>query len=107
MSSTLVAKPKAVAFKKSATTEKKDPNACKVLVSNLDYSTIWSELRDMFAEVGIVEYAKVYMNQDDISTGRGYVQFKSEKKAEQAVEKMNGKELGGRKIIVKRFPPKN
>lgn len=88
----------------TSSSSKKDSIAdCKVVVSNLDYSTMWSTLRDSFAHVGIVEYAKIYTKHDGISTGRGYVQFKSAKKAKQAVEEMNGKEIEGREVVVKLY----
>ena len=72
---------------------KKDSvNDCKVIVSNLNYSTFWGTLRDAFSHIGVVEYAKIFTTNDGYSTGRGFVQFKSAKKAKLAVELMNDEE---------------
>ena len=73
----------------------------RLYVGNLSYATTELELRELFGEIGPVTEVKVVMERD---TGRprgfGFVEMGNERAARAAVEKLNGREFGGRGINV-------
>jgi cold-inducible RNA-binding protein len=73
----------------------------KVFVGNLSFDTTREELEGMFAEVGEITEIVVPTDRD---TGRprgfAFVTFASSELAAQAIEKLNGAELGGRNLRV-------
>ena len=75
--------------------------AKKLFVGGLPYKTTDSELTDAFSQAGTVVSAQVIM---DRATGRskgfGFVEMSTDEEADKAVEMWNGKELGGRSIMV-------
>ncbi len=81
----------------------------KLYVGNLSYRLTDSELEQTFSEFGEVLSAKVIMDREtDRSKGFGFVEFDSKDDAENAIESLNGKDLGGRTIVVNEAkPPKN
>jgi len=80
----------------------------KLYVGNLPYSVNSDELRKLFSEFGEVVDAMVIIDKySGRSKGFGFVTFASEDMAKAAVEKMNGKDLEGRKLVVNvARPPK-
>jgi cold-inducible RNA-binding protein len=73
----------------------------KVFVGNLSFDTTREELEALFAEVG--EIAEIVVPTDrDSGRPRGFafVTFASSDHATQAIEKLNGAELGGRNLRV-------
>lgn len=80
--------------------------ATKLFVGSLPYSTNEDELREMFAEVGTVESAVVIKDRaTDRSKGFGFVEMSTEEEAQNAVKTLNGREVGGRQIVVNEARP--
>ena len=77
--------------------------AHKVFGGGLPFSTSEERLREVFAEAGTVESAVVVT---DRGTGRsrgfGFVEMSTSEEADQAVQKLNGKDLDGRQLKVER-----
>jgi RNA recognition motif-containing protein len=77
----------------------------KLYVGNLAFATTSDDLRDAFSEYGTVSSATVITDRETgRSRGFGFVEM--EDGAEQAVEGMNGKELGGRTLNVNEARPR-
>jgi RNA recognition motif-containing protein len=73
----------------------------KVFVGNLNFQTTQSELETIFSEVGEVQ--EVFIPVDRASgrpRGFAFVEFTDAEGVEQAIEKLDGKEIGGRAIRV-------
>ena len=70
-------------------------------VSNLSFHTADDDLRKLFEQFGTVSSAKVI---NDRETGRsrgfGFVEMASSTEANQAMGKLNGKEIEGRQMSV-------
>jgi RNA recognition motif-containing protein len=70
-------------------------------VSNLGFHTTDDDLRKLFESFGNVSSAKVIM---DRTTGKnrgfGFVEMASDEEANQAMDKLNGKEMEGRRISI-------
>ncbi|MBI2278557.1 MAG: RNA-binding protein [Candidatus Brennerbacteria bacterium] len=81
--------------------------AKRLYVGNLPYSTNESELKDMFAEAGTVSSATVITDKfSGRSKGFGFVEMSSDSEADAAVEKLNGRDIGGRKLTVNEARPR-
>jgi len=73
----------------------------KLYVGNLPHATTEQELTDIFAAFGTVVSAKIILDRDTgRSRGFGFVEMGSKDEAQKAIEEMNGKEVGGRTIVV-------
>ncbi len=78
----------------------------RLYVGNLPFSQNDETLNDMFAVFGTVEYAKVItIRNSGRSKGFGFVEMSTEKEALEAIEKMSGKEVDGRNLIVNEAKP--
>lgn len=81
--------------------------AVKLYVGNLPYSTTDADLSALFAEYGTVVSASVITDRDSgRSKGFGFVEIEEEDKAEAAVEALNGKDFGGRDLVVNKARPR-
>ena len=77
----------------------------KLYVGNLAFATTSDDLRDAFSQFGTVTSATVITDRETgRSRGFGFVEMDSG--AEQAVEGMHGKELGGRTLNVNEARPR-
>ena len=77
----------------------------KLYVGNLAFATTSDDLRDAFSEYGTVSSATVITDRETgRSRGFGFVEM--EDGAEQAIEAMNGKDLGGRTLNVNEARPR-
>lgn len=76
-------------------------------VANLNYRTRWQDLKDHFKAAGNVERATVATTPDGKSRGFGFVQFSSAEEARDAMDRMQGSELGEREIRVDVHQPRN
>lgn len=74
-------------------------------VGNLPYSTTDEDLRVAFSDYGTVSRAQVVSDRETgRSRGFGFVEM--ETGGEEAIEAMNGKELGGRPLTVNEARPR-
>jgi len=73
----------------------------KMYVSNLGFHVSDDDLRKLFEPFGPVASAKVITDREtDRSRGFGFVEMGSTEEGNQAMEKLNGKEIEGRSISV-------
>jgi len=81
--------------------------ATKLFVGSLPWTTTKDELAQFFSQVGTVTDATVV---SDRATGRsrgfGFVEMSTDEEAKKAVDELNGKELGGRAIVVNEARPR-
>lgn len=81
--------------------------AVKLYVGNLPYSTADADLTQLFAEYGTVVSASVISDRETgRSKGFGFVEIEEEDKAKAAIEALNGKDFGGRNIVVNEARPR-
>lgn len=75
----------------------------KLLVRNLSRETTEDEVLQMFQAYGVVQYCKLVMDRDTgKSKGFGFVEMPRSSDAKAAVKELNGRELGGNSIRVKK-----
>lgn len=73
----------------------------RLFVGGLSFSTSSDRLRELFAAIGPVESATVVTDRDTgRSRGFGFVQMERPEDAQEAVNRLNGKDLDGRQIKV-------
>jgi cold-inducible RNA-binding protein len=78
----------------------------KLYVGNLPYSVRDDDLNQTFSEYGHVTSAKVMMERDTgRSKGFGFVEMGSDAEAQSAIEGMNGRDMGGRALVVNEARP--
>ena len=81
--------------------------SAKLFVGNLSFETTSDEIRDLFSEVGPVEWCQVITDRDTgRSKGFGFVEMNSKTEANTAKEKFNGQDLHGRALKVDDAKPK-
>jgi len=72
----------------------------RIYVGNLSFSVNDSELESVFAEHGAVQSAQVIIDRDTgRSRGFGFVEM-ADNEGRAAIEELNGKEVGGRPLVV-------
>ena len=78
-----------------------------LFVGSLPYRTTEDELREFFSAIGTVEKVRIITDRD---TGRArgfaFVEMATEADAQQAIERFNEAEFGGRRLIVNVAKPK-
>jgi len=80
--------------------------AKRLYVGSLPYETTEQELRDAFSQAGAVESASIIMDRmTGRSKGFGFVEMSNDDEAAKAIEMWNGKELGGRTLVVNEARP--
>ncbi|OGD84160.1 RNA-binding protein [Candidatus Curtissbacteria bacterium RBG_13_40_7] len=80
--------------------------ANKLFVGSLPFATTGDELREIFAKVGEVVSANVVTDKmTGRSRGFGFVEMAKDEDAKTAIEKLNGSDVGGRKIFVSEARP--
>jgi RNA recognition motif-containing protein len=78
----------------------------KLYVGNLPFSATDDSLREMFAQAGQVESARIITDRDTgRSKGFGFVEMSTQQEASDAIKKFNGAELDGRSINVNEARP--
>lgn len=81
--------------------------AVKLYVGNLPYNTTEEDLRTLFAEHGTVESAAVITDRETgRSKGFGFVELAEADQAKAAIEALNGKDFGGRNLVVNEARPR-
>jgi len=78
----------------------------KLYIGNLPYSTTSDSLKSLFSEVGNVTSAQVMTDKfSGRSRGFGFVEMSTPEEAQSAIDKFNGHEQDGRKIVVNEAKP--
>ena len=80
----------------------------KLLIRNLDRTTTEAELQSMFEAYGMVQSCNLVLDQKTGgSKGFAFVEMPRQGEAKAAVKSLNGKEVGGSRIRVKKAEAKN
>lgn len=81
----------------------------KLFVGNISWNATQEDLENLFGQVGALEEVKLVMDRENPSRHRGFafVTMADEATAQEAIKKLNGYELDGRKINVSIARPKN
>ena len=81
--------------------------ATKLYVGNLTYQMTDQELHDLFSEAGNVSSAQVVTDRyTSQSRGFGFVEMATEDEAQQAIAAINGRNVGGRALVVNESRPR-
>ncbi|CAG2107799.1 unnamed protein product [Medioppia subpectinata] len=78
-----------------------------VFIKNLDKSIDNSVMFDTFSTFGKILSCKVAQDLHGLSKGYGFVHFATEEAANNAINKVNGMLLNGKKVFVGKFVPKS
>ena len=79
-----------------------------IYVGNLSFSTSEDEIFALFSNIGDVDTARIITDRDTgRSKGFGFVEMPNNEQAKDAIDKLNGTELGGRNLTVNEAKPKN
>jgi len=79
----------------------------RLFVGSLAWGTTEATLKKHFEQAGAVESAAVIMDKmSGRSKGFGFVEMTNDGDADAAIQKLNGTELDGRKIVVSEARPK-
>jgi len=79
----------------------------KLYVGNLPFSTNDAELRQMFEAHGQVASATVVLDRDTgRSRGFGFVEMANDEEGRNAINAINGQQIGGRAIVVNEAKPR-
>ncbi|KAL6237786.1 hypothetical protein BDW75DRAFT_203126 [Aspergillus navahoensis] len=83
----------------------------RLYVGNIHFSIDENDLQSVFEPFGELEFVQLQKDETGRSRGYGFVQFRDPNQAREALEKMNGYDLGGRAIRVglgnDKFTPEN
>ena len=79
----------------------------KLYVGNLSFDTSSNELQTLFAQTGTVESVSLIADREtDRSRGFGFIEMSTKEEAAAAIQKFNGKEVGGRALKVNEAKPR-
>jgi RNA recognition motif-containing protein len=79
----------------------------KLFVGGLPYSVQQEEMQQLFAQCGEVISATIVRDKfTNQSRGFGFVEMATEEQASEAVNKLNGTQMGGRTIVVNESRPR-
>lgn len=74
----------------------------RLYIANLEWDITDDQLRDFFKEAGMVTYARIIKDRDtQRSRGFGFVEFETDREADEAIKKFDGVAFGKRNIVVK------
>src|SRR5215210_4122740 len=78
----------------------------KLYVGNLNYATTEDQLHTLFSEIGPVASVALITDRDSgQSKGFGFVEMETEAAAQEAIQKLNNREVSGRNITVSEARP--
>jgi RNA recognition motif-containing protein len=78
-----------------------------IYVSNLSFSLVEDDLRQIFSNYGEVSSVKVLRDRETgKSRGIGFVEMRRDNEATRAIEQLNGTDVMGRTITVKEANPR-
>jgi len=87
--------------------KQKGPVVTNIYVGNLSYSMTEGELQQLFAPYGQVGRASVVMDRETgRSRGFGFVEMPNDNEAQAAIAALNGKDNGGRALVVNVAKPR-
>lgn len=79
----------------------------RLYVGSLPYAVSSTQLKDIFSEMGTVTWASVITDRiTGQSKGFGFVEMSTEGEAKEAMEKLHGYSLSGRRLIVNEARPR-
>lgn len=79
----------------------------KLYVGNLSYDVTNASLEEMFSSFGTVTSAQIIMDRDSgRSKGFGFVEMDNNQEAQNAIEALNEKQVGGRALTVNEARPR-
>jgi len=78
-----------------------------LFIKNLDKDIVVRDLYDTFSTLGDILSCKIPTDDKAVSKGYGFVHFASKEAAENAITRLNGALLKGKKIFVGHFIPRN
>lgn len=79
----------------------------KLYVGNLPFSVQEQELKDFFSKYGSVTNVQLISDRETgRSKGFGFVELSNHDEAKSAIQELNGKDFGGRAIIVNEARPR-
>ena len=79
----------------------------KLFVGGLPYSTQQEEVEQLFSQCGQVLSATIVRDKfTNQSRGFGFVEMATEEQASEAINRLNGTQMGGRTIVVNESRPK-
>ena len=78
-----------------------------IYVGNLPYSATENSLKELFEGYGQVTTAKIVTDKfTGSSRGFGFIEMPDASEAQKAIDELNGKDFGGRKIVVNESRPR-
>lgn len=78
----------------------------KLYVGNLSFNVDSNQLSEVFSEFGTVASSNVIMDRDTgRSKGFAFVEMSTENEAQDAIQKLNGQDLGGRMMNISEARP--
>jgi RNA recognition motif-containing protein len=78
-----------------------------IYVGNLSFRMNDDELREIFEPFGEVTSAKIVMDRDTgRSRGFGFVEMTNDNEALEAIQKLDGQDMGGRNVTVNEAKPR-
>jgi len=77
----------------------------RLFVGNLPWETSNEELKKFFDPMGEVSEVNIITTKEGRSRGFGFVEMPNDEEAEKAIKELDGKELGGRKVVVNKARP--
>ena len=79
-----------------------------IFVANLNYKVQDEELKQLFDEFGTVDSARVIIDRETgRSKGFGFVEMSNDEEANTAIKELEGKEVQGKNIAVKKAFERN
>jgi len=79
-----------------------------IFVGSLPFTIKETELKRLFEEYGEVASAKIITDKlSGRSKGFGFIEMPNDQEAQEAINGLNGTEVGGRKIVVNKSEPRS
>jgi len=83
-----------------------NPDA-NLVISNLPSNVEESSLHELISKFGPIISCRILRNRENVSTGKGYIQFQNVEDAKTALEKLKDAHIGENQIYIEKYLPKN